>query len=197
MQVYSLERTYSVRVDMGRCLACLACVARALHLRSLKYPCQGLPPDAQVAQGDTEPLVAVGTALAYGEDHPCTGRVLLYRVKPAPEGAAEGLGVPTGEQVYSRYAYGFTIPSQVECQGYSATLTLNICSRLALLISSDIYVEKNEREGERERGRKAHTIHQPCTLEITLSGLDGATNRCIAVESTPLSRNSVRKQCQC
>ena len=58
----------------------------------------------QVAGGDAEPLVAAGTALRYGEDHPCTGRVVLFRVTPAPEGAAEGMNMPTGELVYSRCA---------------------------------------------------------------------------------------------
>ncbi|KAK9800221.1 hypothetical protein WJX73_000021 [Symbiochloris irregularis] len=55
---------------------------------------------------ETEPLVAVGTALGYGEDHPCIGRVLVFRVKPAPQDAAQGLAFPSGELAYSRLVQG-------------------------------------------------------------------------------------------
>ena len=66
---------------------------------------------------DTQPLVAVGTALSYGEDHPCTGRVLVFRVRPAPEGAPEGLSRPTGELAYSR-----CVPLPLPCCRLSRTL---------------------------------------------------------------------------
>lgn len=73
---------------------------RALHSATLRLSGE----QGQVLPThDTEALLAVGTALAYGEDTPCTGRVVLFRVRPAPEGAAEGLGGPTGELAYSRW----------------------------------------------------------------------------------------------
>ena len=40
------------------------------------------------ATGALESFVTVGTALNLGEDYPCTGRVLLFRVARAEQGGA-------------------------------------------------------------------------------------------------------------
>ncbi len=45
-----------------------ATTVAALHLRNQ-------------ATGATEPLIAVGTSFNVGEDYPCTGRILLFRVE--------------------------------------------------------------------------------------------------------------------
>lgn len=77
-------------------------VPLALHVAALRLSTEQ---GQQVPGGDAETLVAVGTAFAHGEDHPCTGRVLVFRVKPAAEGGPEGaMSHPTGELVYSRWA---------------------------------------------------------------------------------------------
>lgn len=56
-----------------------------------------------------ESLLVVGTALHYGEDYPCTGRLLLFRLRQqeAKEGSAAGDWV--AQTAYIRYcaAFGF------------------------------------------------------------------------------------------
>ena len=70
------------------------------------------------ATGEQEPFIAVGTALGLGEDYPCTGRVLLFRMgrsaaDAAPSATAAAYGW-TGELVASRQA---CLPLSKPCFG--------------------------------------------------------------------------------
>ena len=64
------------------------------------------------ATGALEPFVTVGTALNLGEDYPCTGRVLLFRVTRSSEGDVPADGEDAGwqgELVASRRLSIFTL----------------------------------------------------------------------------------------
>lgn len=49
-----------------------------------------------------ESLLVVGTALHYGEDYPCTGRLLLFRLSQQEPTAESSAGIWTGQLLYVR-----------------------------------------------------------------------------------------------
>lgn len=51
-----------------------------------------------------EGLLVVGTALHYGEDYPCTGRLLLFRLVQEEPTAGQSTGAWEAQTAYIRYA---------------------------------------------------------------------------------------------
>lgn len=52
--------------------------------------------------GDSEPLVAVGTCQAFGEDYPATGRVLFFQITRKPGSGTEEEEEWDTQMIYAR-----------------------------------------------------------------------------------------------
>ena len=77
-------------------------------------------------EGESEPLVAVGTCQSFGEDYPGTGRVLFFQITRKPAEGSEAEEQWDTNMIYSRYpATSTVVTMQVQHQ--------MCCSSMAML----------------------------------------------------------------
>ena len=77
-------------------------------------------------EGESEPLVAVGTCQSFGEDYPGTGRVLFFQITRKPAEGSEAEEQWDTNMIYSRYpAISTVVTMQVQNQ--------MCCSSMAML----------------------------------------------------------------
>lgn len=126
--------------------AALACTAAGIHMlisqagckwvlslfifktqqTTFNIPCTVLQTTNLLFEGESEPVVAVGTCQSFGEDYPGTGRVLFFQITRKPAEGSEAEEQWATNMIYSRYTATPTMQGQLQiCPSSMAMLCVD------------------------------------------------------------------------